>query len=60
MNKEQAMEILGDMIQPDGGLFDGAHYVKWDVGSKDATLDCNFDADELEAIAWWMKHNFVK
>ena len=60
MTKEKAIEILGDMIQSDGSLFDLGHYVSWKVGDKEVTLDCQFDADEIEAIAWWMKHNFVK
>ena len=60
MTKEKAIKILGDTIKPDGSLFELGHYMSWSVGDKYVTLDCRFDADELEAIAWWMKHNFIK
>ena len=55
MNKEQATEILKDYIEGDGGLFCPGHYIAWTPGDSDITLDSRFEADELEAIVWWMR-----
>lgn len=55
MNEKEAIEILGGRIHQDGGLFDGGSYLSWSVGDAEATLDSTFTADELEAIAWWMR-----
>lgn len=57
MNKEKAQEILKEYIQPDGGLYRLGHYMAWSHGEKKITLDCQFDADELEAIVWWMRES---
>ncbi len=57
MNETRAREILGDTVQPDYSLYCLGHYTHWTPGDKDATLDCQFTADELEAIAWWMRNN---
>ena len=56
MNNEQASEILSGEIQEDGGLYSLGWYLAWTVGYEGATLDGEFTADELEAIAWWMKN----
>lgn len=50
------------MIQPDGGLYDTSHdashdYLKWKPGDDTATLDGDFTADELEAIADHMRRH---
>lgn len=55
MTLDRALEILKGEIQEDGGLFNGGHYIAWTPGDKDACLDCRFTAEELEAIAFWMK-----
>jgi len=56
MNEAKAREILGDWIKPDGGLYCLGRYVSWHTSAPDACLDDNFTADELEAIAWWMRN----
>lgn len=56
MTEERARTILGDTIQADGGLYCLGHYTAWTPGDKEACLDCNFAAEELEAIAFWMKN----
>lgn len=57
MNKEKAQEILKDYIQPDGSLFCLGHYLSWSPSDKTITLDCEFDAEELEAFIWWMRNS---
>ena len=57
MNKEKAQEILEEYIQSNGGLFCLSHYLSWAPGDKEIILDCEFDADELEAIVWWMRNS---
>ena len=59
MNEEKAREILGDTINSDGSLFCLDHYIVWNVGDMVVTLDCQFNADELEALAWWMRNKGV-
>ncbi len=55
MNEADAREVLGEMIQPDGGLeADGPQYVYWLPGDVEATLDGEFGPQQLEAIAWWI------
>lgn len=54
--EQEIRERLGTDIQADGSLdrmTDG--YVRWEPGWANATLDGNFSADELEAIAQWMR-----
>jgi len=56
MDRKQANKILGDKIKdPDGSLYSLKEYLRWKVGDKKASLDGNFTADDLEAIAWWMR-----
>lgn len=58
MTEQRAREILGDAIQPDGMLCHNEQYSLWpDGGDLTAVkLDGRFSADELEAIAWWMRN----
>lgn len=58
MNEQRAREILGDRIKPDNRLYDGTYYVCWPAvgGPQTVVLDSEFDADDLEAIAWWMRN----
>ena len=57
MTEEQVRNILKpDVIEANGGLYSLGWYLGWTPGSKDATLDGLFTADELEAIAWWMRN----
>lgn len=62
MNEEMAIEILReDVIQPDGSLYSGGWYLEWPSlkNHGEAQLDGRFTADELEAIAWWMRNKVV-
>lgn len=57
MNEARAREILGGWIdKSDSGLFCLGYYIAWTPGEEKATLDDEFSAEELEAIAWWMRH----
>ncbi len=57
MNQQQAREILKDVtLTPDNSLRSFEPFLAWNAGSNNACLDGYFDADELEAIAWWMKN----
>lgn len=56
MDEIKAREILSADITNDGSLMNVGWYLSWKVGNKDACLDGDFTADDLEAIAWWMRH----
>ena len=58
MDEKKARKILGDWIQGDETLFCLGHYIAWpSCGDKsEVCLDDKFHADELEAIAWWMRN----
>ena len=56
MDEAKARGILGKAIQPDNSLYNTGHYIGYDVGDDDVCLDDRFTADELEAIAWWMRN----
>ena len=60
MNEERAREILAKAIQPDGSLYDPGHYLNWNKGSGEVTLDASFAIEELEAIAWWVSNQQAK
>ena len=61
MNEQRAREILGRRIQADNSLMDPSDYVAWPSasGGDVVCLDANFSADDLEAIAWWMRNKVV-
>lgn len=58
MTEKRAKKILKRWIEPDNGLFCLGQYVAWPISGdkKQACLDSSFTADELEAIAWWMRN----
>jgi len=57
MTEDDVRKILDpNVFAEDGGLFDLGWYLGWNKGNKTACLDGDFTADELEAIAWWMKN----
>jgi len=56
MNEQKAREILEDSVQEDNTLHHLGWYLSWRGGEACAVLDGDFDADDLEAIAWWMKN----
>lgn len=56
MTDDRAREILADISCPNGsllGLIGG--YIDWSSDQDTAILDGHFTADELEAIAIWMR-----
>lgn len=55
MTEDQAAEILKEAIKPSGGLYNLGWYLDWS-GQKTAVMDGEFTADQLEAIAWWMRN----
>jgi hypothetical protein len=56
MTEQRARDLLGECVRPDGRLLGGYDMVAWQHGESSATLDGQFTADELEAIAWWMRN----
>lgn len=59
MTYDQAKEHLKGTIVEDG-LYSLSWYVKFYKGSPDITLDGEFTAEDLEALACYMRHNRVK
>lgn len=60
MNEQKAREILGDMVHADETLFGGTCCrTEWSDGDL-ARLDGEYYADELEAIAWWIRNKGEK
>lgn len=68
MNEQLAREILGvitgaECIRADGSLhgviedIQDYEVLSWVPNDISATLDGTFSADELEAIAWWMRNS---
>jgi hypothetical protein len=58
MNERRVRALLGDWIQRDGtirGFRQFVCYPEYDGGCKVA-LDGVFSADQVEALAWWMRH----
>ena len=63
MDESKAREILSSNlinIGENNSLHSSGHYVDWYPTTKTATLDDEFTADELEAIAWWMRNKNAK
>jgi hypothetical protein len=56
MDENKARSILGDAIKEDNHIHCLGHYMAWYPDEDKITLDCQFTADELEALAWWMKN----
>lgn len=56
MDENEARKILNTDIQEDDSLYCGGRYLAWHPSDKEACLDAYFTADELEAIAWWMRN----
>lgn len=55
MDEKQARKILEGVIQKDGRLDCADPYIWWDKQSDQLTLDGSFSAEELEALAWWIR-----
>jgi hypothetical protein len=56
MTAEQAQKILKDWIQPDGTIEHPFEYFGWRPESHTMEIEGVFPADELEAIAWWIRN----
>lgn len=58
MDEVTAKTLLGPSVCPDNSLRCSDSYVCWPSnGDKSfVVLDGEFDADELEAITWWMRN----
>lgn len=56
MNEAQATKILEGSILKDNSLHNLYNYFDWSIGETNIVLDGQFDIEELEAIAWWMRN----
>lgn len=56
MTETEAREILGKWLQPDDWILGDDQYCRWGPEDRTACLDAEFTVDQLEAIAWWMRH----
>lgn len=58
MTERQARKILRDYILCENSLSQDDEYphIDWLIGNKTASIDGEFTADQLEAIAWWMRN----
>jgi len=52
---EDAKEHLKDVVSKDGGLYSLGWYLGWNPREKFATLDGQFTAEDLFAIAIYMR-----
>lgn len=61
MTYEQACDHLKDIIsQEDGGLRSLGWYLDYEPGENKACLDGDFEIEDLEAIAVYMRHSQAK
>jgi hypothetical protein len=57
MDEQRARAILKSWIEPNGHLSALDPYVNGAAGDTDGiTLDGGFSAEQLEALAWWMRN----
>ena len=61
MTRTKAESILGYAIRADGSLDSSldssSPYIDWNRNTNQVDLDGMFEAEQLEAIAWWMKNH---
>jgi len=57
MDKQRAEEILGKLVLPENVVlhFENIFGIWW-INDGEVSLDGNYTADELEAIAWVMRN----
>lgn len=60
MEFEEASKILGEAIEKNGNLYSANPYIIWGITGDQVTLDGEFTAQELEAIAYWMRHKKIE
>ena len=57
MTEDKARRILGRKVHPeDSTLYDLSDYVCWPAAARRIILDGEFTAEELEAMAWWIRN----
>jgi hypothetical protein len=56
MNEQRAREILDGAIQSNNALITVGDVIEYYPINSTAQLSGDFNADELEAIAWWMRN----
>lgn len=58
VDEPKAKKILKGMFKRDGSIDDSGRYIWWKVGSPAVQIDAvDLTADELEALAWWMRNH---
>lgn len=57
MDEIKAREILGRWVKDDDSLSSLDPYIN--ANCEDASLDGGFTADQLEAMAWWMRNKLT-
>lgn len=55
MTYEEAKTYLGSTVTPKGNLYELGWYLAWNKTESFAVLDGEFNADDLEAIAVYMR-----
>lgn len=62
MNETSARKLLDDTIQPDGSLKEtDDNWIEWPLrpDGKVISIDGCFTADQLEALAWWIRNSVI-
>ena len=58
MTYQEACEKLSnEIIKETGDLYNSNWYLRYNKGDRDAVLDGEFNADDLEAIAVFIRHS---
>lgn len=56
MDEQKARDFLWGDISPSNGLFNANRFISWSQGDVKVKLDGHFTAEQLDAIAWWMRN----
>lgn len=60
MTRKEARKILRGLVGSDNSLYSYRakwNYLCWFVDDDRITLDGRYTAEQLEALAWWIKNN---
>jgi hypothetical protein len=60
MNEAKARKVLGDTITEENEMKDMNMYTDWSPDGKLIQLDGQYEVDELEAMAWWMRNKAIE
>jgi len=55
MTLKEAKKIIGTSLKPDGSVHELGQYMYYRPGDLTACLDADFSADDLEALAVYMR-----